>query len=110
MHARKKQANRAQIPSEKQLEQIKDGKNIWGDFEKPKPKQQSRNIDLEINTDKPSKLEIVTETDSLKNNKASGNNNLPAEIFKADPTLAAGILYPLFRKIWKNNNISTTWR
>lgn len=64
---------------------------------------------FEINTDEPSKLETIATIKSLKNNKAPRNDNLPAEIFKADPTLAADILYPLFYKIWKNSMIPTTW-
>lgn len=58
---------------------------------------------LEINTDEPSKLETIATIKSLKNNKAPGNDNLPAEIFKADLILAADILYPLFCKIWRNS-------
>ena len=46
---------------------------------------------------------------SLKNNKASGNNQLPAEVFKSDPALSADILHPLFCMIWDNDIIPTTW-
>ena len=65
--------------------------------------------DLEIETEVPSKAEICKAISSLKNNKAPGNDQLPAELFKADPSLAADILHPLFTKIWNNNTIPTTW-
>lgn len=65
---------------------------------------------LEINTQKNhQKLETIATIKSLKNNKAPGNDNLPAEIFKPDLILAAYILYPLSCKIWKNSMIPTTW-
>lgn len=64
---------------------------------------------LEINTDEPSKIESIATIKSLKNNKAPRNDNLPAEIFKADLILAADILCPLFCKIWRNSMIPTTW-
>lgn len=67
------------------------------------------NTNLENNTDEPLNLEIIATIKNLKNNKTPGNDNLPAKIFKADPILAADILYPLFCKIWKNSMIPTTW-
>ncbi|XP_061171309.1 uncharacterized protein LOC133180881 [Saccostrea echinata] len=70
---------------------------------------QEADIDLEIETEEPSKAEIHKAiTTTLKNNKAPGNDQLPAEFFKAVPNLAADILHLLFTKIWNNNTISTT--
>ena len=46
---------------------------------------------------------------SLKNSKASGNDQLPPEVFKSDPALSADILHPSFRKILDNEIIPTTW-
>ncbi|XP_062566445.1 uncharacterized protein LOC134228767 [Saccostrea cucullata] len=65
--------------------------------------------DSEIETEEPSKAEIFKAITALKNNKAPGNDQLPAELFKADPNHAAGILHSLFTKIWNNNTIPTTW-
>lgn len=45
----------------------------------------------------------------LKNNKESGNNQLPAEVFKSNLTLSADILHPLLCKIWDKGIISTSW-
>lgn len=71
----------------------------------------------EINTDEPSELETIAtikrlrnnKAKRLRNNKAPKNDNLPAEIFKADLILAADILYRLFCKTWRNSMIPTTW-
>ena len=43
-------------------------------------------IDLEINTDAPSKEEILKTIKSLKNNKAPGKDQLPADFLKTDPS------------------------
>ena len=52
---------------------------------------------LDINTAVPEKEKIIIkEVKSLKNGKAPGYDSLNAELFKADPELAATILQPLF--------------
>ena len=68
-------------------------------------------IDLEISTEihVPSKIEIIKAIMSIKNNKASGNNQLPAEVFKSDPSLSADIIHSQLCKIWDNDIIPTTW-
>jgi hypothetical protein len=55
-------------------------------------------VDLEIDTDRPSKLEIQKAIKSLKNKKAPGTDQLNAELFKIDPVLAADTLHPVFHK------------
>ena len=45
---------------------------------------------------------------NLKNNKASGNDQLPAGVFKSDPALSTDIQHPLFCKILDNDIIPTT--
>ena len=57
--------------------------------------------DLDINTAIPEKEEILKAVKSLNNGKAPGHNNFNAELFKADPELAATILQPLFAAIWE---------
>jgi hypothetical protein len=59
-------------------------------------------VDLEIDTDPPSKLEIQKAIKSLKNKKAPGTDQLNTEIFKIDPVLAAVTLHPVFHEIWQN--------
>ena len=63
------------------------------------PNIQEAATDLDISTDLPTRREIIQAVNSLKNGKAPGHDNLNAELFKADPELAATILTPLFRKI-----------
>ena len=73
------------------------------------PEIQEPDEDLDISIEPPSKSEIITAIKSLKNGKAPGCDNLNAELFKTDPTLAANILYPIFHDIWKETVIPTEW-
>lgn len=79
----------------------------------PEPNEQAHILEadtyLEIDTEEPSKTEIYKDIASLKNNKAPRDDQLPAELFKGDPNLAADILHLLFTKIWHNNTIPTKW-
>ena len=71
------------------------------------PNIQEAATDLDISTDVPTRREIIQAINSLKNGKAPGHNNLNAEMFKADPELAATMLTPLFTKIWEQEEIPT---
>lgn len=73
------------------------------------PNIQEATIDLDVNTDVPTRREVIQAINSLKNGKAPGNDNLNAELFKADPGLAATILTPLFTKIWEQEEIPSDW-
>ena len=42
---------------------------------------------------------------SLENEKSPGQDNLGAEVFKADPQLAADLLQPLLRGIWEEKKL-----
>ena len=65
--------------------------------------------DLDISIDPPTKEEIVSAIKTLKNGKSPGRDNLDAELFKADPELAANILQPLFTAIWKGEEVPEDW-
>lgn len=65
--------------------------------------------DLNINTNPPTKEEIVTTIKTLKNGKSPGHDNLDAELFKADPELAADILQPLFSAVWESEKVPEDW-
>ena len=65
--------------------------------------------DLNIRTDTPDKEEIIAAIRTLKNGKAPGHDNLNAELFKADPNLAAETLLPLFIAIWEKKEIPEDW-
>ena len=73
------------------------------------PNIQEATTDLDISTDVPTRREIIQAINSLKNGKAPGHDNLNAELFKADPELAATILTTLFTKIWELEEIPTDW-
>ena len=61
--------------------------------------------DLDIDTSVPTVDKIFTAIKSLKNGKAPGLDHLNAELFKADPAVAASNVHPLFQCIWNNNII-----
>ena len=66
-------------------------------------------MDLEIDTDPPSKLEIQKVIKDLKNKKVPGTYQLNAELFKIDSVLAADTLHPVFHKIWEKAVIPNSW-
>ena len=55
--------------------------------------------DLDINTDPPTREEIIQALKTLKNNKAPGQDAIKAELFKMNPELVADTL--LHRRYWK---------
>lgn len=66
--------------------------------------------ELPINCELPTKAEILKAIKALKNNKAAGPDNVPADILKADPNTSADILHPLITRAWENNNIPDSWK
>ena len=66
--------------------------------------------DLDINCSKPSKSEIKKAIMSLKNGKAAGPDEIPAEAIKADMETATNMLYSLFSKIWEREEIPAEWK
>ena len=47
---------------------------------------------------------------SLKNGKAAGPDEIPAEAIKADMETATNVLYSLFSKIWEREEIPVEWK
>ena len=70
---------------------------------------QEAEVDLEVDTGPPEIEEIISSIKSLKNGKAPGQDSLNAELFKADPELAAKALKPLFTAIWKEKKVPDDW-
>ena len=64
--------------------------------------------DLPINCDRPAREEIKKAIQQLKNNKASGPDDIPAEALKAVVDTSVELLYPLFGKIWKRKKCQQT--
>ena len=66
-------------------------------------------VDLDISSEPLTKEDIISAIKTLKNRKAPGRDNLSAELFKADPGVAAEILMPLFAAIWRERMIPNDW-
>ena len=65
---------------------------------------------LNINCNRPSKTEIRKAIKALKNNKAPGPDNIPAEALEADINTSTNMQYMLFGKIWNDEEIPVEWR
>ncbi|XP_043943589.1 uncharacterized protein LOC122815288, partial [Protopterus annectens] len=68
------------------------------------------NEDLPINCEKPSKEEIRKAIIQMKNGKAAGPDNIPAEALKADLNTSVEMLYPLFERIWAEETVPSEWK
>lgn len=58
----------------------------------------------------PDKNEITEIISSLKNNKASGEDNIVAEMLKLAPGSLIDKLEQLFKEIWKSEKIPSDWK
>ncbi|XP_044574004.1 uncharacterized protein LOC123258196 [Drosophila ananassae] len=58
----------------------------------------------------PSVREIRDAIRKLKNNKAAGEDGLPAELLQVDTLLMAEKLRPHFESIWENERIHPSWK
>ncbi|XP_044573412.1 uncharacterized protein LOC123257656 [Drosophila ananassae] len=58
----------------------------------------------------PSVREIRDAIRKLKNNKAAGEDGLPAELLQVDSLLMAETLHPHFESIWENEQIPPSWK
>ena len=66
--------------------------------------------ELDILCDPPNLTEVKAAINTLKNNKASGPDNIPAEVLKADPDLSARYLLPLIQQIWREEKCPEDWK
>ena len=57
-------------------------------------------IELPINTNEPIPNDIRMAIKELKNSKATGSDNVAAELLNADIPTTTDMLYPLFKEIW----------
>ena len=67
-------------------------------------------VDLPVKCDKPTNKEIRRAIKQLKNNKAAGSDDIPAEAPQTDIDISVELLYPLFTKIWKREEVPSDWR
>ena len=67
-------------------------------------------LDLPINTNPPTKMEIEEAIRQIKSNKAAGPDHIPPEAIKADMTTLVDILHTLFTNIWNEEDIPGDWK
>ena len=67
-------------------------------------------LSISRNTKKPTRKEIRRTIEKLKNGKASGLDNIPAETLKADLDTAFERVRSLFEKIWKEDKFPDNWK
>lgn len=70
---------------------------------------QEAETDLDMKNVPTQKGEIITALRSLKKGKAPGQDNLNADMFKADPETSAKILQPLSTLIWEGKKVPENW-
>ncbi|RXN14088.1 endonuclease-reverse transcriptase [Labeo rohita] len=66
--------------------------------------------ELPIDCDKPSKAEIKKAIMLLKNGKAVGPDDIPAEAIKVDIGTVVNMLHSLFSKIWEEERVPAEWK
>ena len=67
-------------------------------------------VDLPINCEKPTRDEIRRAITQMKNGKAAGPDDIPAEALKADLEASVEMLYPLFERIWEEEEVPADWK
>lgn len=86
---------------------------LWGAFRWTstwKTSRQPADTDLSINCDIPTKKEIRRAINLLKNGKAAGLDEIPAEAIKVDTETSVSIPFNLVKKIWEEESIPEEWK
>lgn len=58
----------------------------------------------------PSEEEVKTAIQKLKNNKASGIDNIPPELIKCNINMSSRYLTPIIQDIWRTGTIPDSWK
>ena len=66
--------------------------------------------ELDIACETPTRTEVEKAIKSLKNNKAAGPDNIPAEVLRADITTSVNMPQGLLIRIWDQEYIPSEWR
>ncbi|KAK7113089.1 hypothetical protein V1264_012440 [Littorina saxatilis] len=74
------------------------------------PAMEPADVDLPVNCEKPTREEIRKAITLLKNGKAAGPDDIPAEALKADIGASVEMLYPLFERIWDEEDVPADWK
>ena len=65
---------------------------------------------LTVNTDPPTRAEVLKALAKLKSGKAAGPDGIPPEALKADPKTSTDMLLPLLQKIWTEGEVPMDWK
>ncbi len=76
----------------------------------PPPDIQAADVDLPIDCSKPTRDEIRKAILRTKSGKAAGPDDILAEALKADTETTVEMLFPLFEKIWEEEDIPADWK
>ncbi len=74
------------------------------------PDIEPANVDLPVNCEKLTREEIRKAITLMKNGKAAGPDDIPAESLKANLEASVEMLYPLFERIWEEEDIPADWK
>nr|CAH8843517.1 unnamed protein product [Trichobilharzia regenti] len=98
---------------EKQIKQWAD--HFKGLLNRPSPATRpeiptTARTQLQVDTNPPTRAEVLNAIKLLKAGKAAGPDGIPPEALKADPETTADMLTPLLQKVWKEGKVPTDWR
>ncbi|VDP77822.1 unnamed protein product, partial [Schistosoma curassoni] len=72
------------------------------------PDIEAAHTDLPTDVSPPTRKEIRMAVRQIKNGKAAGPDNIPAEALKSDIEVTTNMLYLLFKRIWEEKQVNTT--
>ncbi|CAH8650385.1 unnamed protein product [Schistosoma mattheei] len=103
----------------KPITEIQQQRNRWVEYfeellNRPAPMNppdiEAAHIDLPIDVNPPTTEEIRMAVRQIKNGKAAGPDNIPAEALKSDIEATTSMLYLLFKKIWEEEQVPMDWK
>ncbi|CAH8621577.1 unnamed protein product [Schistosoma intercalatum] len=71
---------------------------------------ETAHINLPIDVTPPTIEETGMSTRQIKSGKAAVPDNIPAKAPKSDIAVTENMLYPLFKKIWKEEDVQMDWK
>ncbi|XP_073841258.1 uncharacterized protein [Musca autumnalis] len=84
--------------------------NANAGIEAPLPTPSRRNQRRDIATHPPTRDEIKSALESLRNGKSSGPDNIPAELLKYGAPSLVDALFPIIRTAWTTSKIQDAWK
>ncbi|CAH8462687.1 unnamed protein product [Schistosoma guineensis] len=103
----------------KPITEIQQQRNRWVEYfeellNRPAPMNpvdiEAAHIDLPIDVNPPTTEEIRMAVRQIKNGKAAGPDNIPAEALKSDVEVTTSMHYLLFKKIWEEEQAPMDWK